>query len=198
MTHPRIQYLFENHTYGPTLLLRSKCYILYISQVPVQTTTWWKTSVYSDAVAARFCTSINGIRTRGSEPADNPCLVNQFRGCTRVRVDAFRNRFRLSRSERSDDGPEIRCKHINPGRMTQSVSRRLDIHLWIRNQLCNWTLLLRQENSLSTGIDFRVEGAWNVWHAYWTNEIESLSKPICLSRFITRKNGRMSKILLFI
>lgn len=40
------------------------------------------------------------------EPADKPSLVNQFRGYTRVRVDAFRNRFRLNRSERSGC-PEI-------------------------------------------------------------------------------------------
>lgn len=40
------------------------------------------------------------------EPADKPSLVNQFRGCTRVRVDAFHNRFRLNRSERSGC-PEI-------------------------------------------------------------------------------------------
>lgn len=45
---------------------------------------------------------ISGVKTRrSSRPADKPSLVNQFRGCIRVLVDAFRNRFRLNRSERS-------------------------------------------------------------------------------------------------
>lgn len=45
---------------------------------------------------------VSGVKTRrSSRPADKPSLVNQFRGCIRVLVDAFRNRFRLNRSEGS-------------------------------------------------------------------------------------------------
>lgn len=82
--------------------------------------------IYSNTVTTRFHTSISGMRTRRSSQPTS--LVNQFQGCTRVSVNAFRNRFRLNGSEK--DLTVLKFGVNTPDLVSvQSVLERCNIHL---------------------------------------------------------------------